>query len=71
MSNPLSSKAEDLRQEIKALVAQAIPKSETPEENQPAAFTENVHGDKTYEGKSFEEKVSRLVNEMGLGKVWV
>lgn len=85
MSNPLSSKAEDLRQEIKALVAQATlklkkseevvaqatTKSETPEQDQPASFTENVDGDKIYEGKLFEEKVSRLMNELALGKVWI
>jgi hypothetical protein len=67
MSKPLSRKAETLRQEIKKLVAQSVPKVDT-EEEQLAVFTENAYG-KSYDGTLFDDKVSRLVNEMGL-TVW-
>lgn len=69
MRNELSPKAKTLRQEIKTIVAQSVPKMGVAEENQLAVFTENAHGDRSYEGKLFEDKVSRLVNEMGL-TVW-
>ena len=72
MSNQLSPKAETLRQEIKKLVAQSVLLKEDQDQDQgqqPAVFTENAHGDKSYEGRLFDDKVSKLVNEMGL-RVW-
>lgn len=66
MSNPLSRKAETLRQEIKELVTKSVPKADTNPEEQLAVYTEDAHGDKSYEGKLFDDKVSKLVNEMGL-----
>lgn len=67
MRKTLSQKAETLRQEIKKLVAQSVPKVDS-EEKQLAVFTENAYG-KSYDGTLFDDKVSRLVIEMGL-TVW-
>jgi hypothetical protein len=66
MSKSLSPKAETLRQEIKRIVSQSVLKENKNQEKQPAVFVEDAHRDKSYDGTLFEDKVEKLVNEMGL-----
>ncbi|KAJ5178959.1 hypothetical protein N7492_002169 [Penicillium capsulatum] len=66
MRNQLSAAAEVLRQEIKEIVARSEPKSSAAHKKHEAVFTESVHGDKSYEGTLLEDKMFRLLNEMGL-----
>lgn len=66
MRNQLLVAAEVLRQEIKEIVARSEPKSSAAYKKPEAVFTESIYRDKSYEGALLEDKMFRLLNEMGL-----
>lgn len=69
MKKELSLKAEALREEIKAMIKEAVLRRDSSQEQQMTVFTEDANGNKSYGGVKLAGKVSQLVKEMNTGEV--
>lgn len=65
----LSPKAESLRQEIKQMISDAVPKKDPTEISQQTVFIVDAIGNKSYEGELLKKKVTLLMEEMGYEQV--
>lgn len=70
MSLLLPPLAEGLRLEIKQLITEATLKQDLNEETAATVFTEDQHGVKSYEGEVLSEKVTQLIQNTSIGRVW-